>query len=90
MSGDKNNKHEWVEQTGWLLERGATEYIGVIEGFLQWTSDPNKALRLCRREDADALAELVDDCEKISEHMWCGPSQLQGTRPDELTAKRTK
>ena len=28
------------------------------------------AMRLARREDADALAEMVDDCWKVAEHMW--------------------
>jgi hypothetical protein len=61
-------------ESGWLLEgemrpEGQT-YIGVVDQLLGWITDPNKAIRLSRREDADALAELVDDCWKVSEHCW--------------------
>jgi hypothetical protein len=61
-------------ESGWLLEgemrpEGQT-YIGVVDQLLGWTTDPNKALRLSRREDADALAELCDDCWKVAEHCW--------------------
>jgi len=74
---------EWTVETGWVLIRdgatGGLEYIGVDSGFLNWTPDNLKALRLARREDADALAEIVDDCERIEEHQWTGPKSSKPT-----------
>ncbi len=67
-----------MSQTAWLVERRDQHYLYVPPmGLLDWTADPNKALRLARREDADALAGLCDgdDCEAV-EHMWMdGPVQ---------------
>jgi hypothetical protein len=63
-------------ETAWLLEGELDErtsqqtYICVDGGILAWTTDPNKALRLSRRADADALAELCDNCWRVTEHMW--------------------
>lgn len=62
------------QQTAWLCERGGdgpTRYVCVDpSGFFDWTEDVNKALRLCRREDADAVAAIVDDCWRVAEHRW--------------------
>ena len=76
------------DETGWLLEKqdkGANWFIGVINGMLEWTTDPNKALRLARRDDAEAIATICEDAEKISEHLWpdmttpnCGRPCVQG------------
>src|ERR1700722_7544250 len=74
------------DEVGWVLikeDKGALWYIGVLDQILEWTSDPGKALRLSRREDADKLAELVDDCERIEEHMWCYPSKPSATEVTE-------
>lgn len=69
--------HEPDEQdyeTAWLLERKMTpegpEYLSVDAGRFTWVTDNLKALRLARREDADALAEIIDDCERVAEHQW--------------------
>jgi len=67
--------HDRVEsETGWLLERNITpegpEYLTVDVGRFGWTTDNLKALRLARREDADALAEIIDDCQHVREHQW--------------------
>lgn len=59
-------------EQGWLLEKmheGNVHYISA-DYVLRWTDDPNKALRLARREDAEALTTIVEDCEKIAEHEW--------------------
>lgn len=68
---------DWYIETGWVLtkhDKGALWYIGVTDsGMLGWTDDNLKALRLARREDADKLAEICDDVEKVEEHQWCGP-----------------
>ena len=81
------------DETGWLLEKqdkGANWFIGVINGMLEWTTDPNKALRLARRDDAEAIATICEDAEKISEHLWpdmttpnchrCGRPCVQGNQ----------
>jgi hypothetical protein len=50
---------------------GGDLYIGVCtSGFpsLGWTPNKNEALGLARRQDADKLAELIDDCWRIEEH----------------------
>lgn len=65
-----------VDGSGWLLEKmheGNVHYIAA-DNVLQWTDDPNKALRLSRREDAEALCTIVEDCEKIAEHGWPAPA----------------
>ena len=63
-----------MSESGWLIERGeasAPEYLTVQSEQFAWTRDHMKALRLCRREDADRLAEIVlNDVERIAEHIW--------------------
>lgn len=65
---------ESTHENAWLCERGdngPTRYVCIDPlGFFDWTEDVNKALRLCRREDADAVATIVDDCWRVSEHRW--------------------
>jgi hypothetical protein len=63
------------DESAWLLEKmheGNVHYIAA-DNMLQWTDDPNKALRLARREDAEALCTIVEDCEKIAGHEWPAP-----------------
>jgi hypothetical protein len=64
---------------GWLLEKkinssegnsGIPVWIGIIDGLLEWTPSANLAIRFARREDAEALATIVDDCESITSHSW--------------------
>lgn len=63
-------------EQGWLLEKGPHKgcvwYISVDQ-MLTWTDDPSKALRLARREDAEALTNIVEDCERIIQHAWPAP-----------------
>jgi hypothetical protein len=70
------------DEVGWLLENGEVtpQYIGVIDGALRWTDDNLKALRLARRADAEALAEIVDDCWRIVEHTWPVPPSKATTK----------
>lgn len=52
----------------WLLEKkigGQSHWIGVEGGMFRWLLDKDKALALARREDADKLAEIIDDAESI-------------------------
>lgn len=63
------------EERGWLLERQngflrQTEWVTVDNGMLTWTGDSLRALRLARREDGDMLATIVEDAERITEHLW--------------------
>lgn len=79
-----SNEQQAPEQ-GWLLEKmheGNVHYI-CADYVLQWTNDPNRALRLARREDAEALTTIVEDCEKIAEHEWPNltPMSTQSNSP---------
>lgn len=69
-------------ESGWLLEKmhnGQVHYISA-DYVLQWTDDPNKALRLARRKDAEALCTIVDDCEKIASHEWVPAVTSEGDK----------
>jgi len=59
-------------ESGWVLERGsasAPDYLTVQNEHFVWTKDHRCALRMCRREDADRLAEIVlDDVDRVAEH----------------------
>lgn len=69
--------HEWrrrnapKDELAWLVERGSpAEYAYMDDMGIQWTSDPNKAMRFARREDAKMFAAGSDDVLHICEHMW--------------------
>ncbi len=52
----------------WMLAKtisNKTHFIGVEGGVFRWLEDEDKALHLCRREDADKLAEIIDDAESV-------------------------
>lgn len=70
-----------ADQIAWLCEDGSVtpSYITVSDGHLTWTTDSLKALRLARRADAEMIAEIVDDCWRVVEHMWCDPPAAKGT-----------
>lgn len=59
-------------RTAWLCERGEpSEYLTVEHpGRFGWTLDPGRALRLASQADAEALAAVVPDCWRVSEHVW--------------------
>jgi hypothetical protein len=61
-------------ESAWLVEKGP-QGIGQVlyicaNYMLEWTDDPNKALRLARREDADAICSIVEDADRVAEHEW--------------------
>lgn len=66
------------DELGWCLEKDATDgpmYLTISNGLLGW-SKPNenlKALRFARRADAEMICEIVEDADRIAEHMWCAP-----------------
>ena len=62
-------------ETGWLIEKtdenGKPFWLTVKNELFDWTDDPNKPIRFCRREDAEMVAGLIgQDAEKITEHEW--------------------
>ena len=73
-----------INDSAWVLvkyvEPGhVINYLSVNPGgFFQWSPDNLKALRLCRREDGDALASIVDDTEAVEEHGWYPPGTQEG------------
>jgi hypothetical protein len=60
--------------TGWLIERlGANgpEWLIAWSGGFDWTTDSLKAIRFCRREDANQVAEIFESEDvHICEHQW--------------------
>lgn len=62
-------------ERGWLIEHdskaGGPVYLTVENEMFTWTRDSTKAIRLCRRVDAELLAQIVlNDCDRIAEHQW--------------------
>ena len=58
---------------GWLTEKfdPGPVWLTVDTGFISFTSDPLKAIRFARREDASRMAELVESEDvRITEHQW--------------------
>lgn len=66
------------QESAWVLvkyigEARTIQYLTVDPvGVFDWSPDNLKALRLCRRQDGDALAAIIDDAEAVEEHGW-GP-----------------
>ena len=66
-------------EAAWLIELGSSEpcaprYWGGVNG---WTSDHNKAIRYCRKVDAQSAAGSIGeaafhDSYRICEHAWMG------------------
>lgn len=57
-------------RTAWLVEKeidGVVHYIKA-EFMLNWTTSIDEALQLARREDAEALCEIVEDADAVREH----------------------
>lgn len=62
------------DELAWLVERNSpAEYAYMDDCGIQWTSDPNKAMRFARRDDAEMFAAGSEDALRICEHMWCSP-----------------
>lgn len=60
-------------ETGWLLERrdnSKIEWLALSNGDWAWTGDSTKALRFARKQDADAMSEIISDAEYVTEHQW--------------------
>ena len=65
---------ERAEERGWLIERQdkqPVEWLCAWSGGFDWTTDSLKAIRFCRREDANQIAEIFDGLDvHILEHIW--------------------
>lgn len=65
-----------MSQTAWLIEGGAVignpaKYLSVENEQYLWTKDVDKAIRFCRRDDAEMISEIViEEAYKITEHTW--------------------
>lgn len=62
-----------LDEVGWLIERRTpeTEYLVAWSGGFEWTKESLKAIRFCRREDANQVAEIFEGEDvHICEHMW--------------------
>lgn len=66
------------DQTGWLVESGGNvpRYRTMDASGIQWTDDPNKAIRFARRGDAEMFAAGDEDAWLLVEHMWCSSHEL--------------
>jgi hypothetical protein len=57
----------------WLVEQrkdGRTvAYLGHANGSYEWMPTPDKATRFVRREDANGVAECIDNV-IVAEHIW--------------------
>jgi hypothetical protein len=74
------------DESGWCLERGpasAPHYLHVAEtGIFDWTLDHMKALRLARRADAEQVACIVEDADRVAEHVWTDMSAMHATQQE--------
>jgi len=64
-----------LPEAGWLIERkgkdGSPEWAICWSGGFDWTKDSTKAIRFCRREDANQVAEIFEfEDVHITEHIW--------------------
>jgi hypothetical protein len=63
-------------ERGWLIERRPAIYGGALRWLIsdwtfEWTEDSTKAIRFCRREDAEQIASMMEFEEvSITEHEW--------------------
>lgn len=70
------------DELAWLVERDSpAEYAYMDDMGIQWTGDPNKAMRFARRDDAEMFAAGSDDAVRVCEHMWCSPPTTTGQTP---------
>ncbi|HEY0563707.1 MAG TPA: hypothetical protein VGD04_10290 [Methylophilus sp.] len=65
---------EEARETAWLVEKdigGSVHYLYCDRiGLLDWTPSNQKAMRFSRKEDADSIVSIVEDADRVAEHMW--------------------
>lgn len=57
----------------WVIEYGKTQspkYATVANGVLTWTIYNQDALRFSRKKDAEMVAEIMADADRITQHAW--------------------
>jgi hypothetical protein len=61
-------------ESAWLVEKtvnGFPHYLyASCLGLFEWTPVNSKAMRFSRREDADMICNVVEDAEKVAQHVW--------------------
>ena len=62
-----------MDETAWLVEiseDGGAKWAGFVDGKPEWTTDPNRALRFARKEDADNFKAFWCETATSTSHMW--------------------
>ena len=60
-----------ITETGWLVERPGPEWASAWSGGFDWTRDSLKAIRFCRKSDANQVAEIFEfEDVRVTEHQW--------------------
>lgn len=70
-----------ADEYGWMVEaeeNGRAVWLGMVDGIITWSADPNRAMRFCRCEDGAAMARHL--CAnlpggtlgglRITDHVW--------------------
>lgn len=74
----KPMENQSMDETGWLVEcrgLGSPLWARLLNGDWLWVDDAAKALRLSRRQDADAVCALFGELDVIAtDHMWVDPT----------------
>lgn len=72
---DSNVETVPKDESGWVIEKRGSfpvEYLCASSAGFEFTTDNLKAIRFCRRQDANQVAEILDGEDvAIVEHMWC-------------------
>lgn len=61
------------DEVAWLVELnedGGAKWAGFVDGKPEWTTDPNRALRFARKEDADNFKAFWCETAISTDHMW--------------------
>jgi hypothetical protein len=82
----------------WFIERGTGEWWTGNSGWTHWSRDPLKAVRFCRREDADAVilgrdieSTMWRDCDPFaSEHIFLADASQSPASAPEQAQPRTQ
>ena len=61
-----------MDETAWLVEMPdlPPRWVGFIDGKNEWTTNPNRALRFARKEDADNFKSWWCRTAISVEHRW--------------------
>lgn len=66
-------------EKAWLVEKDIGGFPNYLYcdciGLLSWTPSNQKAMRFARKEDADSIVSIVEDSDRVAEHMWLSANQ---------------